>query len=198
MPVLRHPLALVVAGALLMVACGGGDDEGSEPTGGPGTRGVIESVGQADEGIDGVQSYRIESNDHTDGEVDYDVVPPPGGPHNEVWANCGFYDEPVPDEHVVHDLEHGAVWLAYAPDLPETGVEALHDLARANEKVIATPHAELPEGAAVVATAWARQLVLETVDDPRLEQFLGRYQDGPQSPEAGVTCSDSPLGQPLP
>jgi hypothetical protein len=48
----------------------------------------------------------------------------------------------------------------------------------------------------VVATAWARQLVLDTVADPRLEDFVVQYQDGSQAPEAGVTCTQSPLGEP--
>jgi hypothetical protein len=50
----------------------------------------------------------------------------------------------------------------------------------------------------VVASAWARQLVLDTVVDPRLERFVVQYQDGSQAPEAGVTCTGSPLGDPIP
>ena len=77
------------------------------------------SSGDADEGIDGVQAIRVYYDDpvHTESIVDYELRPPAGGIHNPVWWNCGFYDEAIPDENVVHDLEHGAVWLAYAPDL---------------------------------------------------------------------------------
>jgi hypothetical protein len=125
---------------------------------------------------------------HVAGTVDYPVLPPPGGPHDQVWANCGFYDEPIRQEHLVHDLEHGAVWLAYDPDLPSADLAVLEALA-ASAKVVAAPYPDLADGEAVVATAWARQLRLPTVDDERLEQFVVQYEDGSQAPEAGVTCT---------
>lgn len=158
---------------------------------------TIVPAGEADEGIDGVEAYRIESNAHTNGEVTYSVLPPPGGPHHPVYANCGFYDQAIADEHVVHDLEHGVVWLAYSPTLSAIDLAVIHDLARAN-KVVATPYSNLPIGAAVVASAWARQLVLDSVDDPRLEEFVVQYQDGSQAPEAGGACTGSPIGEPIP
>jgi Protein of unknown function (DUF3105) len=196
-------LTVVVAALVLsMTACGGDDGATSSSTTSDGTGASLQvdiaPAGPADEGIDGVESYRVSSNAHTEAEVDYGVRPPPGGPHNPAWANCGFYDEPIADEHVVHDLEHGAVWLAYSPDLPAADVEVVHDLVRANDKTIATPYTDLPSGAAVVASAWARQLVVDSVDDPRLERFVAQYQDGSQAPEAGASCSQSPIGQPIP
>ena len=74
----------------------------------------------------------------------------------------------------------------------------IHDLARANPKIVATPYPDLVAEAPVVATAWARQLTLDSVDDPRLEAFAVQYTDGSQAPEAGVTCAGSPLGTPIP
>lgn len=192
-------LAALLVAILALVGCGAGDEDGGvASTDGAALAGVIVPAGDADEGIDGVEAFRVESNEHTDHDVDYDVLPPPGGPHNEVWANCGFYDEEIDDEHIVHDLEHGAVWLAYSADLTAGDTDVLHELARANDKVIATPYPELPSGTAVVASAWARQLTVDSVDDPRLEQFVITYQDGSQAPEAGDTCGQSPLGDPIP
>jgi hypothetical protein len=206
MPRRARSVTTAVVAALAVVslsaACGSDDESGAgtgataSTSAGDGTEAELALAGDADEGVDGVQAYRVASNDHTEGEVDYPVLPPPGGPHNPVWANCGFYDEPIADEHLVHDLEHGAVWLAYAPDLPAAEVDAVRELVRANDKTVAAPYDDLPPGAAVVATAWARQLVLDTVDDPRLEEFVVQYQDGSQAPEAGVTCTQSPLGEP--
>lgn len=158
---------------------------------------TIVAGGDADEGIEGVEAYRIESNEHTLGEITYPVHPPPGGPHHPSYANCGFYDQPIADEHVVHGLEHGVVWLAYSPLLSPADVEAIHGLARA-QKVVAAPYGDLPAGAAVVASAWARQLVLDTVDDPRLGPFVVQYQDGSQAPEAGGGCTGSSIGEPIP
>ncbi|MET0728644.1 MAG: DUF3105 domain-containing protein [Acidimicrobiales bacterium] len=150
-------------------------------------------AGDPDEGIDGVSAYRIASHDHTGLQVDYPVRPAPGGPHSQMWVNCGFHDVPFDDEDLVHDLEHGAVWLAYSPDLTDAEVEVIRELA-VDHKVVAAPYADLAPGEAVVATAWARQLRLDSIDDERLEQFVARYEDGSQAPEAGVTCTGSPLG----
>lgn len=184
-------------GLTLASACSGDASPEDSSAGGE-----SEILGDADEGIDGVQSIRVYYSDpvHVEGEgdVDYELRPPAGGMHATVWWNCGFYDEPVRDENAVHALEHGAVWLAYAPDLAEADVEVLHDLARENEKVLAAPYEGLDDGVAVVATAWARQLMLDSVDDPRLDEFVELYQDGSQAPESGASCSGTPVGEPIP
>ena len=132
--------------------------------------------------------------------VDYDLHPPAGGDAQPgLAAPCGFYDEPIPDEYVVHTLEHGAVWLAYAPDLPAADIEVIHELvARQRRQVLATPVPGPRPGVAVVATAWARQLALDSVDDPRLAEFVDQYQDGRQAPEASVRCPRAGLGEPIP
>jgi hypothetical protein len=195
----RRALSIVGLAAVLVVASCSVGGEAAGSGGGGGSAPVdFASAGPADEGIEGVESYRVETHDHIDGAIDYRLRPPPGGAHSHTWANCGFYDQPVDDEHVVHDLEHGAVWLAYSSSLDGAGIEVVHELARANPKVIATPYLDLPEGAAIVASAWARQLVLDSVDDPRLEAFVIAYQDGSQAPEAGVTCTGTDIGDPIP
>jgi hypothetical protein len=202
---MRRTIGLAAAAVLLLAACGGdGDDEGGGVDGGgdDGTGEAFESpsevIGDADEGIEGVQAVRVAQHDHVDGEIDYGLRPPAGGAHAHVWWNCGFYDEPVPDVNAVHTLEHGAVWLAYAPDLDEGDVEVLHDLTRETQKVLSSPYEGLDDGVAVVATAWARQLTLDSVDDPRLAEFVARYEGGSQSPEGEVPCSGTELGEPIP
>jgi hypothetical protein len=111
-----------------------------------------------------------------------------------VWQNCGVYDAPVKNENAVHSLEHGAVWLAYRPDLPADQVEKLRALARNHTHVLVTPYVGLTD--AVVATAWGKQLRLSSVTDARLAQFVTVYEEGPQTPELGVTCSGG-LGNPI-
>src|SRR5690606_17503980 len=148
--------AVVATGALL-AACGGDDggdgDAAADPAGagGPALRVEVVAVGEAGEGLEGVQAFRIESAEHTRADIEYSVNPAPGGPHHPVWANCGFYDAPLPEEHLVHDLEHGAVWLAYPPDLPAGDVATIRALATSQDKVVAAPFDGLADGEAVVA-----------------------------------------------
>ena len=135
----------------------------------------------------GVRSFSNLSRSHTEEPVDYPQTPPVGGPHNSVWQNCGFYSKPVRNENAVHSMEHGAVWITYRPDLPGGQVEMLRDLAQSNDYVLVSPYPDLPSP--VVASAWGKQLRLDSADDSRLEQFVSAYSQGPQTPEPGAACS---------
>jgi Protein of unknown function (DUF3105) len=145
-------------------------------------------------GLTGVQSFPGLTQNHTKAKVSYPQSPPVGGDHAPVWQNCGVYDQPVANENAVHSLEHGAVWLAYRPDLAADQVAKLRVFAVNQTHVLVTPYTGLTE--AVVATAWGRQLRLDSVDDPRIALFVKAYQEGPQTPEPGVTCSGG-LGAPI-
>jgi predicted small secreted protein len=134
----------------------------------------------------GVTSYSNLSHDHTKEPVDYPQSPPVGGPHNPIWQNCGFYSKPVRDENAVHSMEHGAVWITYAPDLPKDQVEKITSFTLKNY-VLVSPYPGLP--APVVASAWGKQLRLNSANDPRLGQFVTTYRLGPQNPEPGAPCS---------
>ena len=140
----------------------------------------------AKEDIEGVQEFETPSNEHVEIEVDYPESPPVGGDHNPVWLNCGVYTEPVPEENVVHSLEHGAVWLTYQPDLDEDQVATLEDFAADEDYLVVSPYEE--QESPVVATAWGLQLELESTDDPRLAVFVEKYVQGAQTPEPGATC----------
>ncbi len=146
------------------------------------------------ESIEGLVEHEHQSRDHVDEEIAAGDLPPVGGSHNPVWQNCGIYDEPVSIENAMHSLEHGAMWLAYQPDLPQGEVESLQDLVRGEEFVIMSPYPGLKSP--VVLTAWEVQMELDSVEDDRLEEFVDRYQQGPTTPERGAPCQDG-AGTPL-
>jgi len=135
-----------------------------------------------------VQTYDVgPAGEHTQGDVDYDQTPPTGGEHNDIWQNSGFYEEPVRDENAVHTLEHGAVWITYAPDLPQDQKDQIRQLVEGQTCMLASPHPDLR--APVVASAWGKQLTLESADSPDLEQFVRAFRQGPQTQEPGATCT---------
>ena len=41
----------------------------------------------------------------------------------------------------------------------------------------------------IVASAWGRQLRLDSVQDPRLDAFIQDFRQGPQTPEPGARCT---------
>lgn len=132
-----------------------------------------------------VKSYGDLSADHTPDDVDYPQSPPVGGRHAPEWLDCGVYDEPVREENVVHDLEHGTVWISYDPDLDPGDVDALAEELPQNG--ILAPYPDLT--APVVVTVWGRQLALDGADDPRLPLFIRTYGGGETAPEPNVTCA---------
>jgi hypothetical protein len=132
-----------------------------------------------------------------DETVEYDEsgLPPVGGLHSGMWQNCGIYDEPVLAKNAVHSMEHGAVWIAYDPDLSVNDVKQLQETVRGETYTLLSPYPGLKSP--VVLTAWGIQLELESASDGRIEAFIDQYQQGPQTPERGASCSDgtgSPIG----
>jgi hypothetical protein len=143
---------------------------------------------------EGVKDIVVNERHHVEGDFDYPTNPPAGGPHNPLWQNCGFYAEPVVDENAVHSLEHGAVWVTYQPNLPQDQVSMLRRLTDNRPYLLITPRQGLP--APVVASAWGKQLQLDSANDPRLEQFIRAFMQGPQTPEPGALCTGG-IGQPI-
>jgi hypothetical protein len=183
MSALLAALALCTLG---ITACSSDASTGSPNTGTSPTATTV--------GIEGVETYTGLSRNHTTDKVNYPQSPPVGGDHDPVWQNCGVYDTPIESGHAVHSLEHGAVWLAYRPDLPADQVAVVAAFAANQSHVLVSPYPGLTE--AVVATAWGEQLRLDSVTDPRLAAFVQKYQEGPQTPELGVTCSGG-FGNPI-
>lgn len=174
-----HP-ALVVLFALL-AACGNG---GTEP-------------------IAAVEEERVGDYSHLVADLDYDEPAPSGGDHlpSPGWLNCGVYDGEVPDELVVHSLEHGAVWVALGPDATTADRAAAVELAerRAGRVIVS----EVPDLAGPVElVAWGFRLRLDAAADGRAAEFVDEYVDASTAPEAGAACvqgfGDPPTPPPLP
>lgn len=140
------------------------------------------------EGLIKADSGTLTQN-HTTDPVTYAQNPPVGGDHNPVWLNCGIYKTPVPTGNAVHDLEHGAVWITYSPDLAPDQIASLERTVKEKSDgyITLSPYAGLPSS--IVASAWGVQVQLADVSDGRLIAFIDRYQNGPQNPEPGAICS---------
>jgi hypothetical protein len=151
--------------------------------------------------IAGVQTFAVPSRNHTTATVNYPQTPPVGGDHDPHWLTCGVYDQPVRSENAVHDLEHGAVWITYRPDLPASQVDKIKALALSepatlgSRYVTVSPYPGLPSP--VVASAWGVQLKLDNASDKRLSQFIDKYRLNPKTaPEVGSSCTGG-VGTPI-
>lgn len=136
--------------------------------------------------ISGVEVFTGIDAGHVETPVTYEQTPPVGGQHNAVWQNCGVYESPIRNEHAVHSLEHGAVWITYQPDLAEDEVEKLADLTRRGTHRLLSPYPGI--NSPIVLSAWGYQLKVDNADDPRINDFIQKYEQGPQTPEPGASC----------
>lgn len=134
-----------------------------------------------------VQTFANLPRDHVETPVTYTETPPVGGAHSAVWQNCGFYSAPVGNEHGVHSMEHGAVWITYRPDLPADQMAILQEQSQ-QTYVLVSPYTDL--SSPVVVSAWGNQLQLDSATDSRLDQFVKYFREGPQTPEPGAPCND--------
>lgn len=147
------------------------------------------------------------AHDHVAGPVTYAVTPPVGGPHNPVWMNAGLYTLPIPSERAVHNLEHGAVWITYRPDLPSGDVSALVDLfkrqsmiaepgdgGRSNRFMDVSPWSGNDLPAPIVISSWGYQLRVQSPTDPRLQEFIDTFRHNPKyAPEYGAAVDGVPV-----
>jgi hypothetical protein len=143
--------------------------------------------------IEGITDYRSSrpemlTNAHVTGVVQYEVIPPVGGDHNNLWQNCTgtVYSSQIPNEHAVHSLEHGAVWITYNPDtLSESQVDQLAGMVQGNDMMLMSPYPGLDSP--ISLQAWGYQLKVDNPSDARIGEFIRALRKN-ASIEPGATC----------
>lgn len=121
---------------------------------------------------------------------DYNSLPPTSGPHWETnWASCGFYDDEskVPDERIVHNLEHGQIVISHNLGT-QIDIDALKDITRdlSNRRswLIVRPYSSLQPGE-IAITAWGWLDKFNEVNPNRIQDFYEAHvNNGPES----ITC----------
>ncbi len=171
-------------------------------------------------GVQGVRAYDTKgypapgvgdagtlTHEHVTGPVTYAVTPPVGGDHNPIWMNAGVYTKPVPSERAVHNLEHGAVWITYRPNLPAAQVQTLTDFVGqqslidepsspggSNRYMDLSPWADDTLPAPIVISSWGYQLYVTSPTDPRLQDFVDTFRHNSKySPEFGAAVDGVPI-----
>ena len=189
---------LVIAGfaigGLPIGGLGGGQGSAEQPVAG---------IGQA---VDTPEDRSHFPDTLTISDIDengYTTTPPTSGRHWGRWASCGFYrdgiedsTEPIPDEVIVHNLEHGNIVVSYNLT-NEAQVEALEDafnsIGKANQWGVARHYDQIPEGS-IALTTWGVidqwNVVDNGIDRERMERFFDAYSGvlGPEFPN-GSPCS---------
>ena len=100
----------------------------------------------------------------------YNSNTPTSGPHYVRPAEWGVYQEALPDEQLVHNLEHGGIWISYK-EIDENTKAQIEALAkRYPRSVVVTPR----EGndASIVLASWGRLEKLEEFDETRIKNYI--------------------------
>lgn len=166
------------------------------------------SLGTAEAYVDGVgekqevmrSKNHVDLNrDSNDDDVVYNSVPPTSGDHWSTSQSCGFYTDPIPDERVVHNLEHSNIVISY--NLPnEADVDALQDTYDTLEEgwrnhfTVVRPSDQLAEGQVGLA-AWGVLDVMDGVDPARIQTFYEHYV-GRLGPEGAISCRGAQTSMP--
>jgi hypothetical protein len=124
---------------------------------------------------------------HVNGNVTYPQSPPVGGKHNPIWQNCmgDVYTAPLANEHAVHSMEHGTVWITYRPDLPADQIEALAKKVRGNSYMMLSPYPGLDKP--ISLQDWGYQLKVDNASDTRIDDFIRALRQN-DSQETGARC----------
>jgi hypothetical protein len=149
----------------------------------------VEGVGEKQEVMRTKNHVDLNSDD--DDDVTYNSAPPASGDHWSIPQRCGFFTDPVPDEQIVHNLEHSNIVISY--NLPnQADVDALKDVYNELEEgwrvhfTVARPYDEIADGQ-VALSAWGVIDVMDGVDAERIEEFFQHYV-GRLGPEGAISC----------
>ncbi len=105
---------------------------------------------------------------------EYNSNPPTSGDHWAQPANWGIYEQPIADQQLVHNLEHGGIWISYRDPSDTELIGQLKSIADDYSlKVIMTPRAQ--DDSRIAVAAWGRLLKLENFDENQIRGFISAF-----------------------
>ncbi len=114
------------------------------------------------------------SGPHWFAPITFAVVPSP--------ARWGVYELSLPDEVLVHNIEHGGVGIHYnCPAGCADLIATLENLVPPNRtQFIMSPYLNMDTKIAI--TAWRHHMYLDQFDEPLIREFIATFQD--KAPES--------------
>lgn len=142
--------------------------------------------------IAGIKTDDSLTRNHVDGQfIDYpdqSSTPPMGGNHNPQLESCQVYTTPIANEHAVHSLEHGAVWVTYDPDkIKGKDLTTLTDEVKGDAYHMMSPYPGLKD--AISLQSWGNQVFVSSPTDKRVKKFLSLFTQPAWTPEPNQSCT---------
>jgi hypothetical protein len=171
------------------------------------TTAAPEGVALADAGCDPVEETEEAGNEHVDGgtDVQYETSPPTSGDHwpPELVSDPGFFPDEVPEESLVHNLEHGQIVIWYDPDASTELTDELEQFTDSQNDldalpagaslapIITAPYDDIPEGKSYVLTAWTQSQACSDYSLEAINDFRAKFQGRSPEPIAPVFDPDA-------
>ena len=119
----------------------------------------------------------------------YSTTPPTSGPHSPSTAIWNIYTQPIADEFLVHNLEHGGIVIHYRPTTAASTVAQLTEFVQSQpnypEGYILAPRENLPS--AITISAWEYYLTQFQFNEQQMRSFVAaHYDQGPESLQGGA------------
>ena len=112
----------------------------------------------------------------------YNSNPPTSGPHAGNPAEWGLYSEEFPDQVLIHNLEHGGIWISYRPGVDAAIISKLEVITREfGRKVIMAPRAANDADIALAAWTHLDTFSVAEFSEERVRKFIQVYRNkGPE------------------
>ncbi|MEK9148084.1 MAG: DUF3105 domain-containing protein [Patescibacteria group bacterium] len=113
---------------------------------------------------------------------DYNSNPPTSGPHHASPAEWGVYKEEIHDQILIHNLEHGGIWVAYKPGVSPDVISRLEAVASEfGRKVIMAPRPANDADIALAAWNHLDKFSAAEFSEERVRNFIKAYRNrGPE------------------
>ncbi len=119
----------------------------------------------------------------------YNSVPPTSGWHYDLPlapARWGIYDEPIADEVLLHNLEHGYINVHYdcpegCPELEAQLTGLVQEGVDGGGKLLMSPYTGMDNRIAL--TAWTFLDRFDEFDEDRIRAFVNAHESSPNAPE---------------
>ncbi len=149
----------------------------------------LPSRSEAEAGCGPVEEHEEQGRDHIavgSSHEPYAGPAPHSGPHYaqpDGPVRAGFYEEPIPPEGPVHNLEHGQIVFWYSPDAPEDVISDIEQAVAQEEfATVGVPNPNLNTDKNFVMAAWTVTQACDEVSQSVVDEFRRNYQ-GKMGPE---------------
>lgn len=133
---------------------------------------------------------------HEGTPISYHTNPPTSGDHWPRPVALGIYDFPLPDEQIVHNLEHGAIWISYN-GIDDKTKQALENIAKKYPNgVVMTPRSENDKKIALAS--WGYLDKFDDFNEKRVVKFIISNINNSPEPIASLDKSMVAVGMEFP